>query len=1298
MIAFVLVVPMFSVFIPKVKAFSNPYFVEVGISYEETSTPITPPITQTPEGHMRLWYHVYNPNSYSVDVILGASIQIGASYYDDPPHDKVVTLYPGHNNPNRYFYVPYGVPTGSYTVIYAIWATDWSEQYDIESRPGWVNMVSSVSVQLSSSPSNVGTITWDSVTYSLLGTVHTTTRIHWSGVDDIHCTPPAGYEFDHWEASGDVDPWDEYSQWTSVSVDGSGSLQAVFRVTNHAPILSDGYVEGEGPWWGYPDTEFKFLVKYKDQDGDPPDRKHVYIYDSEEGWQRFSMSHVVGNPVDGEWFMYIRSGFLVEQHKCFFHFTDGQGGEDFDPDDGYHYFDVVEKPPNTISLSSRTTDGLNNLGSITFDSQTYDLSATFSKSDGTYKATANPPNGYDFDSWEHSGSISVTNSMSQTTDVTVSGDGSLKAVFSGINDPPVLSNGYVDPTTGDTSTLFYYYVDYYDADGDAPTQREICIDESSWHQMMLVSGVASDGTYRYQSTQPEGDHNYFFKFSDGVNPPVQLPSSGTYSGPTVTPEVTITYFSPIERSYDAGERAEFQVWLYNPTTSTKTYWVQIKIAGLSPTEDSYLDYLALPASSITIEAETIAYHEVDWDIPSSTHPRTAIPAVIVYDANPDVTSGARQLEDEFGALFMIEDPDVSYIEVSGTENHRVIHIHIQRFALTDLGQPMSYYEWVTMWKATRAALFDVFAFYELLTRLTTEYERTVNLASSTPYDLTILQLYGEVGYVFEESPAELLDNALLEGAAKICWAMVKEALKIQVGIGPIPPIENLVPIPEEYLGYQVPYYAYLDLPIVVDCVKLSPTDNPYGRDGIVGIRVKIAEPQTGAAVTGTNVWVGIAAPPYETTTTPTVSLLEVSEGEYSGNVDIQLLFGGGPLEGVPIGSYIMTAYTVKPASEAEKGFLGISPIGVFNVDATYDGMEVYNLEISASPQVIDSDDSSSVDVGFNWILPQMAQASITIEIKENMGFFGLIDKSLGTYSTTEFEQFQWISHTFSVPASSLGYLTHIGTHQIYAIATLSWIPPETTFPITISRRSYEATITVIAATASMRIEAHSPVNILVTDPLGRQIGFDYISGEIINEIQGATYSGPETDPQVITIPNPIEGTYVIDAYGTDTGQFTITMSTVAQDGTLIETVTWTDTAEPEQQYTQNVQLESDLSIEIVGKHTLLVNVVDSYSGDPIPSADANVEGPEIVSGTTDGGSVEFILEAGEYIVTASAYTYYPASTTVVLTEDTTITLELTKSVGGIEVPINTFALFAPWILLILAMFGAIVAVKRKRKH
>jgi hypothetical protein len=226
LIILILVLPTLFVVIPRVQALSYPTLPTVGISYEETSNYNTPPITQTPEGHMRLWYQPNNPNSVAMNVYLGASIQIGSNTYSDSANDKIVTLGPGANSVSRYFYVPAGVPSGSYTVIYAIWDTTWSTRYASLSKSGWVNMVSSVSVQLSSSPSNIGTITWDNVVHSLPYTAQTTTRMG----HGITCTPPTGYLFDHWENTGAVRAWDASSQSTNVAVDGSGSLTTIFKL------------------------------------------------------------------------------------------------------------------------------------------------------------------------------------------------------------------------------------------------------------------------------------------------------------------------------------------------------------------------------------------------------------------------------------------------------------------------------------------------------------------------------------------------------------------------------------------------------------------------------------------------------------------------------------------------------------------------------------------------------------------------------------------------------------------------------------------------------------------------------------------------------------------------------------------------------------------------------------------------------------------------------------------------------------------------------------------------------------
>ena len=105
------------------------------------------------------------------------------------------------------------------------------------------------------------------------------------------------------------------------------------------------------------------------------------------------------------------------------------------------------------------------------------------------------------------------------------------ALLQSSNNAPQLSNGTVYPSSGDTSTDFTFFITYYDEDGDLPTIKCVNIDGIDY-TMSLVSGTYSNGTYSYSTQLSDGEHNYYFKYSDG-NIEVRLPETGTYSGPSV---------------------------------------------------------------------------------------------------------------------------------------------------------------------------------------------------------------------------------------------------------------------------------------------------------------------------------------------------------------------------------------------------------------------------------------------------------------------------------------------------------------------------------------------------------------------------------------------------------------------------------------------------------------------------------------------------------------------------------------------------------------------------------------------
>lgn len=108
------------------------------------------------------------------------------------------------------------------------------------------------------------------------------------------------------------------------------------------------------------------------------------------------------------------------------------------------------------------------------------------------------------------------------------------------NQPPVLSDGFVTPATGDNSTNFYYIVGYFDADGDSPSIKDVYIDNVA-HPMSLYYGSAAAGYYRFGPVNLDCNTYYFthrfsFNFSDGQGHTTCLPvsCSGFFSGPDIT--------------------------------------------------------------------------------------------------------------------------------------------------------------------------------------------------------------------------------------------------------------------------------------------------------------------------------------------------------------------------------------------------------------------------------------------------------------------------------------------------------------------------------------------------------------------------------------------------------------------------------------------------------------------------------------------------------------------------------------------------------------------------------------------
>ena len=113
---------------------------------------------------------------------------------------------------------------------------------------------------------------------------------------------------------------------------------------------------------------------------------------------------------------------------------------------------------------------------------------------------------------------------------------------------------------------------------------------------------------------------------------------------------------------------------------------------------------------------------------------------------------------------------------------------------------------------------------------------------------------------------------------------------------------------------------------------------------------------------------------------------------------------------------------------------------------------------------------------------------------------------------------------------------------------------------------------VSPALVALVIRAHSPVDSLVSDANGRQVGFDASSKRVVDDIPGASYLGHGSEPQTVMIEDPTQGSYDIKAIGTGTGSYTIDAQTIDGNGNTLNTVEFHGNATPGSQDTLGLSL------------------------------------------------------------------------------------------------------------------------------
>ncbi len=166
------------------------------------------------------------------------------------------------------------------------------------------------------------------------------------------------------------------------------------------------------------------------------------------------------------------------------------------------------------------------------------------------------------------------------------------------------------------------------------------------------------------------------------------------------------------------------------------------------------------------------------------------------------------------------------------------------------------------------------------------------------------------------------------------------------------------------------------------------------------------------------------------------------------------------------------------------------------------------------------------------------------------------------------------------------------------------------------------------------VQVHSPVDILVTTPSGKKIGYNAQTNTDTNEISGAYYSGSRASNEYILLPGKEAGNYQLDLVGTGEGEYQVDISLVSDNGFVsqivastthigeqtrvgakfdsggVEIVDLTDTTPPE------IVINSPQSFGEYEAHLVLpieVNVSDENSG--VGEVKILIDGQEYLSAT-----------------------------------------------------------------------------------
>jgi len=220
----------------------------------------------------------------------------------------------------------------------------------------------------------------------------------------------------------------------------------------------------------------------------------------------------------------------------------------------------------------------------------------------------------------------------------------------------------------------------------------------------------------------------------------------------------------------------------------------------------------------------------------------------------------------------------------------------------------------------------------------------------------------------------------------------------------------------------------------------------------------------------------------------------------------------------------------------------LNPLNIINVIAETEQDEtINNLRIVEDESIFGEWRHGFPENFYNIFSDQGLELSVgdgTVPQRSNQSFLGLVDKELDV----------WSEHRDMVTDA-----------QRLIIENLTGVEPENEVRQWLLKKF-------------LFVRVHSPVDFQVVAPDGKVIGKDFENATSVNEIDGAFYSGFDSEIEFAVIPNPMDGDYQVMLQGTGAGEYTLVTDYISDEEEVTQETT--GQAVPEQQVEYRVAYSS----------------------------------------------------------------------------------------------------------------------------